>query len=254
MKHFALLIGGVDSSAGAGLLRDADTLSALDVPFRLVVTAVTAQSDAQVRAVHLLSPEMLMAQMAMACTMPIASVKIGMLGSRAGIETIARALPDVPLVVDPVLVSSSGGDLLDREGLDALIEQLLPKATLLTPNMPELHALAMAMGLPQRSDEHDIVRALQVQGCSSVLVKGGHAKEAHTSEDKLYLPDGSVRTFQSLRFPFDLRGTGCQLASAIAAYLALGETLAHAVEQAKRQVTARFERSAMNNRRHAILR
>jgi len=144
-RPVVLVIAGSDSSGGAGLIRDVQVLSDLGVDSLCAITAVTAQSDSQVRAVHLMPAELVRAQISAAlATRPVDAIKIGMLGNRAIVEAVAQCLPArtaIPIVLDPVLVSSSGGVLLDARGRTALLEKLLPQSTLVTPNVPEIAAL-----------------------------------------------------------------------------------------------------------------
>lgn len=246
MKPALLCIGGMDSSGGAGLLRDAATAAEFGLTCRVAVTAVTAQTDRAVSAVNPVPPDVVAAQI-FAAAPGAGAVKIGMLGDGAIVDAVAAALAgalrDVPLVLDPVLRSSSGRDLLDRAGLAALVDTLLPRAMLLTPNLPELRALGDWMDLPPTATEDAIVAALQARGAGAVLVKGGHAETAGEARDRLYLPaGGGVRDFTAPRHARALRGTGCHLASAIAAGLALGHPLEGAIARAKASVAARFAR------------
>lgn len=234
-----LCIGGMDSSGGAGLLRDAASVATAGARTRVAVTAVTAQSDARVRAVSPVAPELVVAQIASALESRVDAVKLGMLVDAPTVAAVAGALPQVPLVLDPVLASSSGRALLDPPGVAALIEALLPRTEVLTPNLPELSAFGACFGI---SGEPEIVRALQGAGCRWVLVKGGHA-DGQGCEDRLYGPDGpdgAIERIHGPRHPRTLRGTGCQLASAIAAGRALGHTVPEAVRRARRLLEARF--------------
>lgn len=247
MSPALLCIGGMDSSGGAGLLRDAATAAEFGLPCRVAVTAVTAQTDRAVSALHPVPPEVVAAQIAAGAS-GARAVKIGMLGCGAIVRAVAAALDQtldrtrvgVPLVLDPVLRSSSGRDLLDPAGLGVLIETLLPRATLLTPNLPELRALGDWLGLPPGAEAAAIVAALQARGAGAVLVKGGHAEGATDARDRLYLPGAEIRDFTAPRHALALRGTGCHLACAIAAGLALGQTLPEAIGRAKASITARF--------------
>lgn len=232
-----LFIGGMDSSGGAGLMRDCTMARDCGVDARVAVTAVTAQSVTEVSAVHPVPPEVVAAQIAAAG--PVAAVKIGMLGTTPIVEAVAAALPDVPCVIDPVLRSSSGRDLLDRDGLDLLLACLVPRATVITPNLPELAALADRLGLTAR-DERTCVDALLGRGCHAVLVKGGHSKHPDISEDRLYIGDAPPLSFAAPRIGMTLRGTGCQLASAIASYPLRRDNLPEAVAAAKSRVQSRF--------------
>lgn len=235
-----LVIAGTDSSGGAGLVRDIATMTALNVEVACAVTAVTAQTDQRVSAVLCLSPEMVQQQIHDAfATRHIAAVKIGMLGNAAIVQAVALALQqhdDVPVILDPVLLSSSGGVLLDAAGVDALMSQLLPRVTLLTPNLPELHYLTA--GYAAQTSLEQRARYLIKQGVQAVLVKGGHA-EPHADEvvDMLVTVQTCIPMAAS-RLPVQRRGTGCTLASAIAASLARGSDLIAACQQGRQVVLA----------------
>jgi hydroxymethylpyrimidine/phosphomethylpyrimidine kinase len=237
-----LVIAATDSSGGAGLTRDVRVLSDFSVDALCVVTAVTAQSDHKVTAVHHVPPDIVRAQVAAAlATRQVGAVKIGMLGTRATVEAVAEALPasDVPIVVDPVLVSSSGGMLLDDEGRTALIRVLLPRATLVTPNVPEAAAL---LGELLARDEAELLaqgQRLLECGCRAILVKGGHSQGAEAVD--LLISTTGVQRIAAKRVSGASRGTGCALASAIAASLAKGKSLAVACEAAKTYVLGMLE-------------
>jgi len=248
-----LLIGGMDSSGGAGLLRDTATAKQLGVAHRVAVTAVTAQSDRAVTAIHPVPPDVIAAQIAVAVQAPIGAVKIGMLGMRRAVEVIAQHLPDAPLVLDPVVQSSSGRDLLAPDALTALLALLLPRASIVTPNLPELSVLATALGHSSSAPPADQARAILSRGCGAVLVKGGHNGHATLSEDILYLGSGEAITLTAPRCAVALRGTGCQLATAIAAHLALGHSMVQAVELAKHMLTTRFRVAAQASQDSVVL-
>jgi hydroxymethylpyrimidine/phosphomethylpyrimidine kinase len=237
-----LVIAATDSSGGAGLTRDVRVLSDFSVDALCVVTAVTAQSDHKVTAVHHVPPDIVRAQVAAAlATHQVGAVKIGMLGTRATVEAVAEALPasDVPIVVDPVLVSSSGGMLLDDEGRTALIRVLLPRATLVTPNVPEAAAL---LGEPLARGEAELLaqgQRLLECGCRAILLKGGHSQGAEAVD--LLISTTGVQRIAAKRVSGSSRGTGCALASAIAASLAKGKSLAAACEAAKTYVLGMLE-------------
>lgn len=232
-----LLIGGTDSSGGAGLSRDVATAAALGAEAAPAVTAVTAQTDAGVRAIHPIPPETVAAQIRAAGE--VGAVKTGMLVDVATVRAVARSLPRAPLVVDPVLAASSGRALLDAAGITALIEHLIPRATLLTPNLPEFARLTRHLGAD--GSEAQGIRALLALGCGAVLLKGGHAR-GETCEDRLFprsAPDDPIR-FSGPRHPVSLRGSGCRLATAIAVRLAAGEGLAAAAADARRTLDTAF--------------
>jgi len=198
-----LVIAGSDSSGGAGLTRDVRTLTQLDTRALCVVTAVTAQSDRQFTAVHVVPAEIVQAQMtATLATCRVDAIKIGMLATRATVLAVAATLPATapPLVLDPVLASSSGGELLDEAGRSALCAALL------------------AFG-PQ-----------------AVLLKGGHG-EGPEATDLLLASNAPPRWLRAPRISAVRRGTGCALSSAIAAGLAAGLELTTACERAKQHVT-----------------
>ena len=239
MNPSVLFIGGMDSSGGAGLLRDCASAAALGVTARVAVTAVTAQTDRSVSAIHPVPPAEVVAQIRAAG--PVRAVKIGMLGTARLVAAVAESLPDVPVVLDPVLAASSGRALLEEAAIGTLLAQLVPRVFVMTPNLPELEILGGAAGVPPGRAEADRVAALLAAGCGSVLVKGGHADPAGgICEDRLHLPGAGVVPFRGPRHPGSLRGTGCQLASGIAAGLAAGHDLRSAIAASRDLVETRF--------------
>jgi hydroxymethylpyrimidine/phosphomethylpyrimidine kinase len=241
-----LVIAGSDSSGGAGLTRDVQTLTHFATAVVCAVTAVTAQSDREVRAVHPLPPESVHEQIAAAlATAKIGAVKIGMLATEAVALAVAASLPprdEVPVVLDPVLRSSSGVALLDAGGRGVLIEQLLPRATLVTPNIEELAVLAAAAPARSEKERAQQGRALLALGPSAVLVKGGHGS-GEAAIDLLLRAEWPVHRLSSPRSPYSLRGTGCALSSAIAAGLAAGLDLEEACDRAKQHLVELFQQA-----------
>ena len=242
-----LVIAGTDSSGGAGLTRDVATLTHLGVAAQCAVTAVTAQTDREVTAVELLPPHLVQAQIRAAlATQRTAAIKIGMLGAKAIVEAVAAAIPPracAPLVLDPVLAATSGGALLDAAGRAALAALLLPRATLLTPNIPEAAAL---LGVAPAACAAQIIaqgRALCARGPGAVLMKGGHVS-GDVATDWLLTADGSVVELTAPRLPATRRGTGCALSSAIAAGLAAHLSLVAACQRAKEHVTGLLRQPA----------
>ncbi len=242
-----LVIAGSDSSGGAGLSRDLRVLADCDVAGVAVVTAVTAQTHAHVQSIHVVPPELIREQIAAALEAnDIGAIKIGMLGTRASVEAVARSLPvndAVPVVLDPVLAASSGRALLDEAGRVAMRELLLANVTLITPNIPEAAAL---LGKPLVEDEHALIEyalRLREMGPQAVLIKGGHAARAECV-DLLVCADGEVVRMVSQRIGSGMRGTGCALASAIAAGLARGLPLAYACRFAKNYLTSQLQERA----------
>jgi len=241
-----LVIAGSDSSGGAGLARDLHTLAAFRTQALCAVTAVTVQSDSRVIAVHPLPPDTVRAQIEAAlATGRVGAIKIGMLGTRAIALTVAACLPpreQVPLVLDPVLASSSGAALLDPLGREVLRESLVPRATLVTPNIPEAAAL---LGAEPATTEEEVLRqahAWLALGPAAVLIKGGHGS-ASEAVDLLLSAGGSPRRLVASRSARTQRGTGCALASGIAAGLAAGLELGEACARAKRHVLELLEPS-----------
>jgi len=228
-----LIIAGSDSSAGAGLQADLKTAQSFGVYAQTAITAVTAQDTNTVHAVHLLPPELVRAQITAALNdIGADTIKIGMLGSGAIAAAVADALKDndLPLVLDPVLLSSSGTMLLDEEGIAILKTRLIPRATLLTPNLPEAEALT---GILPKSDHslRNAAQAFRILGAHNILFKGGHGA-GDTVRDILVM--GEKQTiFESRRQQTrHTHGTGCTLATVIACGLALQLSLPDAVAKA----------------------
>jgi hydroxymethylpyrimidine/phosphomethylpyrimidine kinase len=211
------------------------------------VTAVTAQTDREVTALELMSPQVVQAQIGAAlATGRVAAIKIGMLGASAIVEAVAAAIPPrarAPLVLDPVLAATSGGALLETKGRTALAALLLPRATVLTPNIPEAAALLEA---PPATSAAEIIRqgrALCARGAAAVLMKGGHTG-GERATDWLVTAEGGVHELGAPRLAATRRGTGCALSSAIAAGLAADLPLELACQRAKEHVTMLLQESA----------
>ena len=224
-----LVIAGSDSGGGAGIQADIKTITMLGGHAMTAITAITAQNTQGVTAVHPVPAEMILAQIdAVASDIGVDAVKIGMIGSAFAAETIARRLErleGVPIVFDPVMVATSGAPLAD-EATVAAFGLLMERATIATPNLPELRRLT--------SEEDPIAAALHLvgkHGCA-VLVKGGH-EEGDALADALIETD-NITSWQGQRIDTtSTHGTGCTLASAIALYLGRGASLADAVANAR---------------------
>lgn len=243
MTPHVLIVAGSDSSGGAGIVRDVETVSAFGLRSCVAVTAVTVQSHQAVARIEQMPPDLVAAQMRAALAAnPVKAVKIGMLGSAPTIEAVSSVLASslpIPVVLDPVLASTSGRPLLDANAMTSLKRKLFPLCTLVTPNLPEL---ALLSGLPLAIGERDILRQagrLFDAAAPAILVKGGHAS-GESSTDLLLLPGRDPIRFDASRIPVAMRGTGCMLASAIAAHLAQNETLENSVGKAKRHVFAKL--------------
>ena len=254
LRPRVLVVAGTDSSGGAGIARDVETLAAFGVQASLAVTAVTAQTHAEVRAVQIMPPALVTAQMRAALEAGlIRAVKIGMLATAKTVAAVAECLeewPDLPVVLDPVVASSSGRPLISEEGVALLLARLLPRAALVTPNLPELFVLSRARPetigtLKADPDPIDAAACLLEQGCQALLVKGGH-EEGHEAVDRLLRPGAEPLTFRAIRHAASLRGTGCMLASAIAAGVACRQDLPAAIAAGQDYLSARFAEAALN--------
>lgn len=237
----ALTIAGSDSGGGAGIQADLKTFAACGVYGASVITAVTAQNTKGVSAVHVVPADIVAAQIdAVFSDLDVRAVKIGMVARQDVVEAIVAGLArwtPAPLVVDPVMIATSGDSLLAPDAVAVLRDRLLPRATLITPNLPEAAAL---LGETVAADDAAIARqgrALLAIGCEAVLIKGGHGSGPE-SIDHLFTADGIVRFPAPRLDTANTHGTGCTLSSAIAAFLARGEDLVSAVGAAKAYVTA----------------
>jgi hydroxymethylpyrimidine/phosphomethylpyrimidine kinase len=236
----ALSIAGSDSGGGAGIQADLKTFGALGVYGMTAITAVTVQNTKGVSGYEALSPQIVGDQIrAVVSDIGVDAAKTGMLASTAIVEAVAEAVAEtrIPnLVVDPVFVSKHGHALLAEDAVDALRGRLLPRATLVTPNLPEAAGLA-GFRIDTRDLMEDAAEAILAMGPSAVLVKGGHLEDPDRADDLLF--DGRELVWiegERVETP-NTHGTGCVLSSAIAAHLALGESLLDAVRLGKDFVT-----------------
>ena len=235
-----LIVAGSDPGAGAGLQQDLKTATLLGVYGLTVVTALTVQNSLGLQMVQPVAPELVYAQLAAVLEdFPVNAIKIGMLATGANVRAVARRLQDLtekpPLVLDPVLAAGRGGALLEEDGIDLLKEELFPISTVLTPNVPEAARLTgMAIENPEHLEE--AARRLQALGPAWVLAKGGHLAgdpvDVLTDGQNAYHLPGA-----RLAAPHN-HGSGCLLATALAAHLAQGLTVPEAVNQGRSLVTA----------------
>ncbi len=236
-----MIAGGMDPTGGAGLLADIRALCAAGVRIAPCVTAVTAQNSRGVHAYQAVAPEMLLAQMrSVAEDHAIHALKIGMIGHVDLVDVFAEFLSVYPIphvVLDPVLQASAGGMFADRVLIDRMLSNLLPRTTLMTPNLPELatitHARTDNPVWPRVAAEY-----LIGSGCESVLVKGGHAAGAPI--DRLF-QNGNEHVFRASKLDGQIRGTGCGLASFISGRLASGDPLIDAIKKARRYIRRQFK-------------
>ncbi|GGA79799.1 hydroxymethylpyrimidine/phosphomethylpyrimidine kinase [Brucella endophytica] len=220
-----LTIAGTDPSGGAGIQADIKAFSALGVYAASVITAVVAQNTRGVTAVQDMPPAMVAAQMdAVFGDLSVDAVKIGMLSVPETIETVARGLTGYtgPIVLDPVMVAKSGDRLLSLEAISTLRDKLLPRATLLTPNLPEAACLLDCEVAESESEAVEQGRALLALGAEAVLMKGGHSRTENCTDILLRAGAEPLRLTAPRIDTRNTHGTGCTLSSAIAAELAKG--------------------------------
>jgi hydroxymethylpyrimidine/phosphomethylpyrimidine kinase len=235
-----LAIAGSDSGGGAGIQADLKAFARCGVHGATAITAITAQNTLGVSAIHEVPPEMILAQVrAVAEDIGVDAVKVGMLGTLEGTRAVARALDQLPagtpVVVDPVMVAESGAQLLRDDARQALIEEILPRATVLTPNLPEARVLAGRTRPSAQEDmeAEELIRAVIALGPRSVVLTGGHRTEALD----LFLDgdgDGLIVQIPGQRHPDGAaHGSGCTHSSVLAAQLALGRSPLQAARVAR---------------------
>ncbi|HEY7888562.1 MAG TPA: bifunctional hydroxymethylpyrimidine kinase/phosphomethylpyrimidine kinase [Steroidobacteraceae bacterium] len=234
-----LVIAGSDSSGGAGIVRDLEALADFDCEALCALSAVTAQTHGQLVSVHHVPPQIVRTQIRAALeSRAVGAIKIGMLGTGATVSAVAESLPrggGIPIVLDPVLLSSSGGVLLDEEGREQMRARLFPLVTVLTPNIPEAASLCGVAPAASREALLEQARSLLTTGVHAVLLKGGHAEGAEAI-DLLVTEHDAPQWLASPRLRARCRGTGCALASAIAAGLASGQSVEDACRNGKEYV------------------
>jgi hydroxymethylpyrimidine/phosphomethylpyrimidine kinase len=240
MQPVALTIAGSDSSAGAGIQADLKTFSALGVYGLTAVTCVVAETPGKVSRIEPINPEMVRAQIeVLARSFPISAVKTGLLFSAAIISTVVKAIRDfriqVPLVVDPVITATGGDPLLERGAVSAYEEQLLPLASLITPNLDEASHLT-GRKILDRSSMEIAGKELRKKFNTAILLKGGHLT-GNIALDLLFADDRVIEFSAPFVREVATHGTGCTYSAAITAELANGRPLADAIARAKEFVT-----------------
>ncbi|TKT72427.1 bifunctional hydroxymethylpyrimidine kinase/phosphomethylpyrimidine kinase [Afipia massiliensis] len=237
----ALTIAGSDSSGGAGIQADLKTFAACGVYGASVITALTAQNTKGVTGIHDVPADFITAQIdAVFSDLDVKAVKIGMVARHEAIEVIAASLDrwsPKHVVLDPVMVATSGDRLLSSDAVDALRTKLFPRCGLITPNLPEAAALLNEAVAESEADIEAQGRRLLALGCPAVLIKGGHG---HGPESTDYLIDNNsvIRLAAPRIATSNTHGTGCSLSSAVAAGLAKGDGLETAVRDAKAYISA----------------
>lgn len=243
----ALTIAGSDSGGGAGIQADLKTFAALGVHGTTAITCLTAQNPARVTALQPSGPEMVLSQIAAVFeAFPPAAIKTGMLYSAPTVRAVGRwfeLAARVPLIVDPVMVSTSGTPLLKGALSQALARELLPRCTLVTPNLAETSVLLGDAPVQSIADMRESARLIQRQFGCAALIKGGHLQNVKEAVDVFY--DGKTELLLTAPFipGIATHGTGCTYSAAITAWLALGYDLARSVKRAKEFVTRSIARS-----------
>ncbi|MET2832535.1 hydroxymethylpyrimidine/phosphomethylpyrimidine kinase [Mesorhizobium shangrilense] len=242
-----LVVGGSDSSGGAGIARDIETIASFGVRTCLAVTALTVQTHEAVLEIHPIQPGLVADQMRAGLEAnKVAAVKIGMLATAeiiAAVAAVLRENPQVPAVLDPVLASTSGRALLEASAIRVMTGNMMPLCRLVTPNLIEL---ALLVGTEPAADEIGALRQgqqLLAAGLQALLIKGGHASGPR-STDILLRSDQEPIRLDTPRLAASMRGTGCMLASAIAAHLANARSLEDSVRKGKGFVFEKLKKNA----------
>jgi hydroxymethylpyrimidine/phosphomethylpyrimidine kinase len=240
MTAIAVTIAGSDSGGGAGIQADLKTFSALGVYGASVIAALTAQNTRGVTAIHDVPAHFIAAQIdAVFSDLKVDAVKIGMLSAPVAIATVAAGLErwkQAHVVLDPVMVATSGDRLLTPAAIEVLKRELVPRALIVTPNLPEAAALLDVPVARTEGEMREQADALLALGARAVLIKGGHASGTE-AVDLLVTPTAAARLSAERVATGNTHGTGCTLSSAIAAGLAKGHRLSEAVADAKSYVT-----------------
>lgn len=253
MTTTALTIAGSDSGAGAGIQADLKTFAAHGVYGTSAITAVTAQNTVGVTTFEALSPALVRAQIeAVLSDIGAHAAKTGMLATAAIVETVAAAVRDLKipfLVVDPVMIAKSGDALLDPAAVRAITSALLPRAFVVTPNVPEAEVLA-EMPIRTGEERREAARRIAARGPAAVVIKGGHLPTADVV-DLLY-DHGEFFEFRHDRIPGrHTHGTGCTFAASLTASLALGRTLQEAIPRAQQYIAGAIRGGLELGRGHA---
>ena len=240
----ALTIAGSDSGGCAGIQADLKTFSSLGVFGMSAITAITAQNTSEVRAIENLSLEIIKKQLeAVLDDITIDAVKTGMLPSVEIIEVVASIIDKYSLstvIVDPVMVATSGSRLTSSSVISAFSHYLYSRITLITPNIPEAEALS-GIKIHSEKDMYKAAYILLAQGCPAVLIKGGHSQSSD-STDTLFRPDKEPVRFSISRIDsHNLHGTGCTFSSAIAAYMALDHDIENSIRLAKNYISSAID-------------
>lgn len=234
-----LVIAGSDSGGGAGIQADIKTITMLGGFAMTAITAITAQNTLGVQAIHMIPPSVILAQLdAVADDIGVDAIKIGMLGDVATIHAISgwltRKAYSIPVILDPVMQAKGGAALLPDEAAEALMTHLMPLATLITPNIPEAEMIT-GIRITDTQSMKEAAEHIITHGAKSVLIKGGHG--AGEKIENILLSDGLYQIFSCTRIDsVHTHGTGCTLASALATYLAQGDSMSDAIHKAQHYI------------------
>lgn len=242
----ACSVAGLDPSGGAGLSADIKTFHSLNVWGFSVISAITAQNPGVVRGIWNMTANQVTQQITTLLEeFRITAVKTGLLGTREVIEAVSISFPSsVDLIIDPVIISTSRYRLIDDDAINALKEFLIPRALIVTPNLPEAEVLSGV----NISDEESMKNAAHVilqSGVKYVIIKGGHAKEEKYSTDYLFWNGGSLMISEN-REPYEVHGSGCTFSAAITAGIAKGYSVEDSVKIAKKFVTSAIKKAQMS--------
>ncbi|WP_455475674.1 hydroxymethylpyrimidine/phosphomethylpyrimidine kinase [Bartonella sp. B17] len=230
-----LIVAGTDPTGGAGIVRDIETAAHFQVKANLAITSVNVQNDDHVTEIVPMDEKIVAAQMRAALEAnPINTIKIGMTGTKTIITAICNVLkdyPHIPVIFDPVLVASSGGKLTTETVVEIMVKQLLPHIYLLTPNIEELAILSQSPLAFNHEEAVQQAKKLLSFGSRYILVKGGHTNTPLATDSLINKTE--IINIPTPRLTGTMRGTGCILSSAIAAHLALNESIIEAVKKAK---------------------
>ncbi|MBX4336089.1 hydroxymethylpyrimidine/phosphomethylpyrimidine kinase [Bartonella raoultii] len=230
-----LIVAGTDPTGGAGIVRDIETAAHFHIKANLAITCVNVQDDNHVAEITPMSEKLIIKQMRVALEAnPISAIKIGMTGSQGIIEGICHVLedyPHIPVILDPVLIASSGGKLTVETIREIMLNKLLPHIDLLTPNKEELALLSQSPLASHHNHAIQQAQKLLSFGPRFILIKGGH-ENGPLAIDSL-INKNEIINISAPRLTGTMRGTGCILSSAIAAHLALNEPIIEAVKKAK---------------------
>lgn len=239
MRPVVLCFSGLDPSGGAGLQADIESVAALGGLAAVVCTALTVQDSQQVFGFETVSPDLIRRQaVAVLADLPVKAIKLGMLGNGAIAKVVAEVLaahPHIPVVLDPVLVANSGGSLASDDLAQGLL-RLIPRATVITPNTVEARRLA------ETEDLEEAVAGLVRLGAAHTLLKGGH-EPGRMLMNRLYRQGVEIYRSETPRLPGEFHGSGCTMASALAAGLAAGLDLEAAVRQAEALLAGALSRA-----------